>query len=95
MPAKARRTNRRGIEDAAASSPQDEVEAFQAGNGADMPIFANILPNPMTISTAQATPLPPGAPDELGLQERRAARFAPGTEAGGRGIPRTILEEHA
>ena len=41
-----------------APSSLHEVEAYEASNGADMPMFANILPKPMSTPPAEATALP-------------------------------------
>jgi hypothetical protein len=38
-----------------APSSRDEVEAYEASNGADMPIFANILPKPMSTPPSEGT----------------------------------------
>lgn len=96
VPTKARRKNHRENTNAVTPFPQHEVEAFQASDGSDMPIFANILPKPMT--SAQATSLPPGPAASRANSGRKGAEtraLRQGQEGGGRDIPRIILEEHA
>lgn len=78
-----------------APSSQDEVEAYEASNGADMPIFANILPKPMSLPPAEATALPLAPPMNVvtsGRKKTSGARASaprlqpePRKEAGRRG----------
>ncbi len=73
MSVKSRKNNGRENDDTAAPSPPHEVEAFEASNGADMPMFANIPPKPMMASTAAANSFSPSRPAKVGNSGRKSA----------------------